>query len=80
MRRYFRTPRTTIKEFVHLLSILEQNPQVSWQELIGTIPVEPDRNPEMAPPPDIDDEPSATAPPGPASTDPADELASFTLK
>jgi hypothetical protein len=77
---YFRTPRTTIKQFVHLLSILDQNRQVSWQELIGTIPVEPDSNPELAPPPDIDDEPPAAAPSGQASADPEDELAIFTLK
>ena len=77
---YFRTPRTTIKQFVQLLSVIEQNPQVSWQELIGNIPVEPDRNPEHTPPADVDDDAAPAAPPSPASTDPADELSSFTLK
>jgi hypothetical protein len=36
---YFRTPRTTITAFVNLLSILEQNPQASWQELLGEIEI-----------------------------------------
>ena len=32
---YFRTPRNTVISFVNLLSILEQNPNANWQELIG---------------------------------------------
>ena len=32
---YFRTPRNTIKAFVDLLSILEQNPDLNWKTLIG---------------------------------------------
>lgn len=36
---YFRTPRTTIKAFVQMLSVLEQNPTVNWHTLIGsTVP------------------------------------------
>ena len=31
---YFRTPRTTIREFVNLLAVLEQHPGVSWSDLI----------------------------------------------
>lgn len=42
---YFRTPRTTIKSFLDLLSILEQNPNASWEDLIGKIPVEADSTP-----------------------------------
>ena len=34
---YFKTPRNTIKEFVSLLSVLEQNPEAKWQELLGQI-------------------------------------------
>lgn len=34
---YFRTPRNTVKAFVNLLAILEQNPHVGWQELIGAV-------------------------------------------
>lgn len=34
---YFRTPRNTIKAFLDLLAVLEQNPQVTWQSLIPTV-------------------------------------------
>ena len=37
---YFRTPRNTIKAFVDLLSIVEQNPDLSWQSLIGNIKID----------------------------------------
>jgi hypothetical protein len=36
---YFRTPRTTITAFVNLLSILEQNPETDWRELIGEVEI-----------------------------------------
>ena len=39
---YFRTPRTTITSFINLLAVLEQNPGVSWQTLLGNIDVAPD--------------------------------------
>lgn len=39
---YFRTPRTTIKGFLDLLSILEQYPSVKWDEIIDNIEVEAD--------------------------------------
>lgn len=39
---YFRTPRNTIKAFVQLLAILEQNPQLDWRELIGDATIEDD--------------------------------------
>ncbi len=39
---YFQTPRNTIKEFLGFLSILEQNPHVSWEELIGDIDIASD--------------------------------------
>lgn len=32
---YFRTPRNTIKAFVNLLSVLEQNPGTQWRDLVG---------------------------------------------
>ncbi len=37
---YFRTPRNTIKSFVDLLSVLEQNPELNWKTLIGNISIE----------------------------------------
>ncbi len=39
---YFRTPRTTITAFVNLLSVLEQNPEASWQALLGQLEVRRD--------------------------------------
>ena len=39
---YFRTPRNTIKAFVQLLSILEQNPSAQWSEIIGSVLVDED--------------------------------------
>jgi hypothetical protein len=43
---YFRTPRTTIKAFVQLLAVLEQNPQADWRTLVGSAEIEPDRGGE----------------------------------
>jgi hypothetical protein len=44
---YFRTPRTTIKAFIDLLAVIDQNPSVSWKNLIGRVSVEPDTGPDM---------------------------------
>ena len=43
---YFRTPRTTITSFVNLLSVLEQNQQASWRELLGQVEVVKDEGPD----------------------------------
>jgi P-loop Domain of unknown function (DUF2791) len=69
---YFRTPRTTIRAFLELLAILEQNPQASWRELLGSIEVKPESNPDLEPAA----EPAAGS--GRATAD-DDELASFKL-
>ena len=45
---YFRTPRSTIRAFVQLLAILEQNPGTSWRDLIGTIDVKLDEGSPIA--------------------------------
>ena len=50
---YFRTPRNTIRAFLDLLAILEQNPGAEWTTLLGAIDITPDR---PAPQPDITDE------------------------
>ena len=42
---YFRTPRNTIKAFVDLLAILDQNPQTDWKDLLPRIEVEEDTGP-----------------------------------
>ena len=34
---YFQTPRNTIREFVQLLTVLEQHPGTSWEKLIGDV-------------------------------------------
>ena len=36
---YFRTPRTTIKAFLDLLSILEQYPSVKWTDVIENVAI-----------------------------------------
>jgi hypothetical protein len=46
---YFRTPRNTIKEFVNLLAVLEQNPNASWQQLVGAVVIADESNPDLAP-------------------------------
>jgi bacteriophage exclusion system BrxC/D-like protein len=66
---YFRTPRTTIKAFVQLLAVLEQNAQVDWRSLIGEAQIEKDRGAES----DLVPEQEA------GSQDADEELASFQL-
>lgn len=44
---YFRTPRNTITSFVNLLSVLEQNRQTTWQDILGTVEIKPDINPDL---------------------------------
>lgn len=46
---YFRTPRNTIKGFLDLLAIVEQNPGQDWRELVGGIELTPDEDPDLAP-------------------------------
>jgi KaiC/GvpD/RAD55 family RecA-like ATPase len=50
---YFRTPRNTIRAFLDLLSILEQNPGAEWATLLGAVEITPDH---ATPQPDIIDE------------------------
>lgn len=44
---YFRTPRNTIKAFVDLLSILEQNTQLAWPDMLGQVTLVPDMPSDM---------------------------------
>jgi len=39
---YFRTPRTTVKAFVQMLAVLDQNPGAKWQELLGDVQIAAD--------------------------------------
>jgi hypothetical protein len=40
---YFRTPRNTIKAFLDMLAVLEQNPSMQWSQLVQSIAIEGDR-------------------------------------
>lgn len=63
---YFRTPRSTLTAFVNLLAVLEQNPGAAWRELLGSVEVASESNPDLVPlslpgadsaaPPEEDDE------------------------
>jgi P-loop Domain of unknown function (DUF2791) len=43
---YFRTPRTTVKAFVQMLAVLDQNPGAKWQELLGDVQITADNHAE----------------------------------
>ena len=77
---YFRTPRTTIKEFVNLLSILEQNPGINWSDLIDRVEISSETNPDLEPLDDADSPPAqeASTPPDPLGSG-DDGLTSFRL-
>lgn len=36
---YFRTPRNTVKAFCQMLSVLEQNPDATWEMLLGEVKI-----------------------------------------
>lgn len=72
---YFQTPRNTIKAFVQLLSVLEQNRDTAWTDLIGGVAVEVDRSGALD---DPNDEESGPVVPGPVARDDGD-LSSFQL-
>ena len=44
---YFRTPRTTIKSFIDLMSILEQYPNYKWNDIIASVEVQQDVEPSQ---------------------------------
>jgi len=56
---YFRTPRNTVTAFVSLLSVLEQNAQASWRDLLGAVTIQADRNPDLEG--EIEDDPAPVA-------------------
>ena len=45
---YFRTPRNTVTAFVGMLSVMEQNPGTSWQNLVGGVEVESDGGDDLS--------------------------------
>jgi hypothetical protein len=44
---YFRTPRNTIRAFIDLLAVLEQNSQLRWQNLVDGVQLESDDGSEQ---------------------------------
>ncbi|MBD0866074.1 MAG: ATP-binding protein [Rhodobacteraceae bacterium] len=67
---YFRTPRNTVKAFVDLLALLEQNPGLEWSDLVDQLDVADDQGDDMS---DIDEATGAR----PSGDD--DNLVSFRL-
>jgi hypothetical protein len=53
---YFRTPRNTIKAFLDLLAVLEQNPGADWRGLVGGVSVGLETNTDLGPEIADDDE------------------------
>jgi hypothetical protein len=39
---YFRTPRQTVTAFINFLSVIEQNPQTQWQDLVCELDIAPE--------------------------------------
>lgn len=80
---YFRTPRNTIKSFVDLLSVLEQNPDLSWSSLIGELKVDPEGEAQQLVTVQTDTQEDSTknasATTNTTQSDDDDELTSFTL-
>ncbi|WP_230657415.1 ATP-binding protein [Psychrobacter sp. I-STPA10] len=44
---YFRTPRNTIKAFLDMLAVIDQNPEVEWTQLVNSVAIEPDMPSDM---------------------------------
>lgn len=76
---YFRTPRNTITSFVNLLAVLEQNRQISWQEILGTVDIKPDINPELDLSTDESEPITSVAAASSTASESEDNLASFKL-
>lgn len=79
---YFQTPRNTIRAFLDMLAVIDQNPAISWRDLIGQVEIAPDREgPARASPSDAVDAPTPTPGTGSSLTTPDsdDELMTFTL-
>ncbi len=73
---YFSTPRNTIKAFLDLLSVLQQNPDADWHSLLGKIEIPPDAPPAGG---DIDEDASGQSTLPRPSTPKVDGLANFRI-
>jgi hypothetical protein len=78
---YFQTPRTSIRAFVQLLAILEQNSDADWRALLGSVNVAPESNPDLEPIAPDEGVPGAleSAAPTAAAQDEGDALTTFRL-
>lgn len=45
---YFKTPRETVRGFVNLLSMLDQYPEKTWRDFVGTMTIAADKEPDYA--------------------------------
>lgn len=46
---HFRTPRSSVRAFVNLLMVIDQNPGVQWSDLIDAVELESEQNPDLLP-------------------------------
>jgi hypothetical protein len=69
---FYQTPRDSVKAFVGLLSVLEQNPGADWRQLLDGVKLECMPDPDAEPP-----TPEETVPPVAGEQD--TDLATFTL-
>ncbi len=46
---YFRTPRSTIKQFIGLMDVLVQNEGADWRTLLSTVEIVKEANPDLQP-------------------------------
>lgn len=40
---YFRTPRNTIKAFLDMLAVIDQNPNITWNSLVASVAIEEEK-------------------------------------
>lgn len=40
---YFRTPRNTIKAFLDMLAVIDQNPNIAWNNLVASVTIEEEK-------------------------------------
>lgn len=73
---YFRTPRNTITAFVNLLAVLDQNPEKKWTDLIESVSLQTEVNPDLVPLQQGEEDSEGSSALG---DDPEDEFSSFTL-
>jgi P-loop Domain of unknown function (DUF2791) len=76
---YFRTPRNSVRAFTDLLAILEQNRQVSWLNLLSTVTLIPETNPDLAPLEDVEDDDAQPSRSSKEDVVSDDDLTSFRL-